>query len=407
MTNEAIKVIAGVDTHADTHHVTLITEYGKHLADRKFLAVGSGYREIAEYITQYGPVIAVGVEGTGSYGAELARVLAKEGFEVKEVNRPNRAHRRLHGKSDPLDAYQAAESVLAGRGTSTPKSRDGYVEALRVLRTARTSALKARTAVLAQISGVLAAAPEAVRAKYRGLTSPARAKAMAATRPAGNPADPAHATALTLKRMAARHNFLSAEISDTDDEIAAIVAEHAPALLEINGVGATVASQLLVTVGDNPARLATEAQFAALTGTAPIPASSGKTTRHRLSRGGDRAANAAIHRIVLARMATDQRTKDYVAKRTADGKGKLEIMRCLKRYVAREIHRVLRNPRPAPLTNDLRPRRLALGLTQVRVARELGTLPTTISRLEQAKSRDRDLVSRYREWLEEQPKTSA
>jgi predicted trehalose synthase len=124
--------------------------------------------------------------------------------------------------------------------TSTPKSRDGYVEALRVLRTARTSALKARTAVLAQISGVLAAAPEAVSAKYRGLTSPARAKAMAATRPAGNPADPAHATALTLKRMAARHNFLSAEISDTDNEIAAIVAEHAPALLEINGVGATV-----------------------------------------------------------------------------------------------------------------------------------------------------------------------
>ena len=190
MTNEDMKVIVGIDTHADTHHVALITEYGKHLADRQFLAIGSGYRDIADYITGYGPVTAVGIEATGSYGAELARVLAGEGFEIKEVNRPNRAHRRLHGKSDPIDAYQAAESVLAERGTSTPKTRDGYVEALRVLRVARTSASKARTAVLAQISAVLTSAPEAVRAKYRGQTNEARVKAMAVTRPAGNIADP-------------------------------------------------------------------------------------------------------------------------------------------------------------------------------------------------------------------------
>ncbi|WP_035780181.1 IS110 family transposase [Arthrobacter sp. H14] len=407
MTNEDPKVIVGIDTHADTHHVAVITDYGKHLADQKFLAVGSGYREIAEYITEYGPVSAVGIEGTGSYGAELARVLAKEGFEIREVNRANRAHRRLHGKSDPIDAYQAAESVLAQRGTSTPKTRDGYVEALRVLRTARTSASKARTAVLAQISAVLTAAPEAIRAKYRGQTSPARAKAMAATRPTGDSADPAVATAVTLKRMGTRHQYLSTEIEQTDAELAGIVAEHAQALMEINGVGTAVASQLLVTIGDNPERLASEAQFAALTGTAPIPASSGKTTRHRLSRGGDRSANAAIHRIVLVRMSKDQRTRDYVDKRTGDGKGKLEIMRCLKRYVAREIYRCLRNPRPAPATNDLRPRRRALGLSQVRVARELGTWPSAISRLERSQSRDPDLSSRYREWLEEQPKISA
>jgi transposase len=404
MTNEAAKVIAGIDTHADTHHVALITEYGKHLADKKFLASGSGYREIAEYITGYGPVIAVGVEGTGSYGAELARVLAEEDFQVREVNRPNRAHRRLHGKSDPLDAYQAAESVLAGRGTSTPKTRNGYVEALRVLRTARTSALKARTAVLAQISSVLTAAPETVRARYRDQTSEARAKAMAGTRPVGDIADPAVATAVTLKRMGQRHHYLSTEIDDCDAGLARIIAEHAPALLEINGVGTAVASQLLVTIGDNPERLATEAQFAALTGTAPIPASSGRTARHRLSRGGDRGANAAIHRIVLGRMSKDQRTKDYVAKRTADGKGKLEIMRCLKRYVAREIYRVLQNPRSAPATNDLRPCRLALRLTQVQAARELGAWTTAISRIERGRSRDRDLANRYRAWLDEQPR---
>lgn len=403
MTNGDIKVIAGVDTHADTHHVALITEYGKHLADQKFLAVGSGYRQIAEYITQYGPVTAVGIEGTGSYGAELARVLAKDGFDIKEVNRPNRAHRRLHGKSDPLDAYQAAESVLAERGTSTPKARDGYVEALRVLRTARTSALKARTAVLTQISGVLTAAPEAVRAKYRGQTSEARAKAMAGTRPSGDIADPAVATAVTLKRMGARHHYLTTEIDETDAELGRIIAEHAPALTQINGVGTAVASQLLVTIGDNPERLTTEAQFAALTGTAPIPASSGKTTRHRLSRGGDRAANAAIHRIVLVRMSKDQRTRDYVAKRTADGKSKKEIMRCLKRYVAREIYRVLQNPRPVPLTNDLRPKRQIRHITLTTAAQQFNVWPSSISRIERGKYRDQALINHYRDWLDKQP----
>jgi transposase len=190
MANEQCKVIAGIDTHAHTHRVVLVTEYGKRLGDQKFLAVGSGYREIAAYLTSFGPVTAVGVEGTGSYGAELARVLAGQGFTVLEVIRPNRAERRLRGKSDPLDAYQAAESVLADRGTSTPKTRDGYVEALRVLRTARTSAMKARTALLNQISGILTSATDEVRAKYRGLKSEARAKAMAASRPTGDPADP-------------------------------------------------------------------------------------------------------------------------------------------------------------------------------------------------------------------------
>jgi len=272
-----------------------------------------------------------------------------------------------------------------------------------VLRTARTSALKARTAVLAQISGVLTAAAESVRAKYRGQTSEARVKAMAGSRPLADPAAPAAATAITLKRMGARHHYLSDEINDIDAELAAIVAVHAPALLEVNGVGTAVASQLLVTVGDNPQRLTSEAAFAALTGTAPVPASSGKTMRHRLSRGGDRAANWAVHRIVLVRMSKDQRTRDYVAKRTAEGKGKLEIMRCLKRYVSREVYRVLRNPRPAPLTNDLRPRRLAMGLTQAEAARDLGSWPTAISRIEHGKCRDRDTIARYRNWLDEQP----
>lgn len=285
MTNKKIGVIAGIDTHADTHHVALMTYYRKHLGDRKFLAVGSGYREIAAYLTSFGPVTAVGVEGTGSYGAELARVLAGHGFAIREVNRPNRAERRLLGKSDSLDAYQAAESVLAERGASTPKSRDGFVEALRVLRTARTSAMKARTAVLSQISAVLTAAPETLRAKYRGMTSEARVKAMTGTRPTGNPADPGIATALTLKRRGSRHQFLSQEIAEIDLELSQIVVVHVPALLEVSGVGAVVASQLLVTVGDNPERLTSEAAFVALTGTAPDPGVLGeKKPPHALQR---------------------------------------------------------------------------------------------------------------------------
>lgn len=406
MTNGQFKVIAGIDTHADTHHVALITDYGKHLGDRKFLAVGSGYREIAAYLTSFGPVTAVGVEGTGSYGAELARVLAEHGFSIREVNRPNRAERRLRGKSDPLDAYQAAESVLADRGTSTPKARDGYVEALRVLRTARTSAMKARTALLNQISGVLTSAPDEVRAKYRGMTSEARVKAMVVSRPSGDPADPVVATLMTLKRMGARHRFLSEEIDETDAALAAIVSTYAPELLDVNGVGTVVASQLLVTFGDNPERMSSEGAFAALAGVAPVPASSGKTRRHRLSRGGDRQANSSLYRIVVVRMSTDARTRAYVAKRTEDGLSKKDIIRCLKRYVAREIFHVMQNPRPAPLTNDLRTLRLELGLTQVIVAAALGTWPATISRIEHGKSRDREAIARYRTWVEEQAQES-
>jgi transposase len=329
MAIEITNVIVGVDTHADTHHVALINEYGKHLADKKFLATGSGYRGIIAFATSYGPVLAAGLEGTGSYGAELARVMAGAGFQVIEVNRPNRQARRLHGKSDPLDAYQAAEAVLAKRGTSMPKTRDGYVEALRVIQAGRTSALKARTALICQIKSILITATEGLRAKYRGLSTAALIKALAASRPVGLEADPVTATAATLKKLAQRHHHLTAEIIDADARLKRIITAHAPGLTAITGIGSIVATQLLVTMGDNPDRLTSEAQFAALTGTAPIPASSGKTNRHRLSRGGDRAANAAIHHIALVRMSTDQRTKNYVIKRTAEGKSKREILRCL------------------------------------------------------------------------------
>ena len=402
MATETTNVIAGIDTHADTHHVAVINEYGKPLADREFLAVGSGYRKIVEFITSYGSVTAVGVEGTGSYGAEIARALRGEGLSVLEVNRPNRAARRLKGKSDPLDAYQAAQSVLDGRTTAIPKAKDGPVECLRILRAGRTSAVKARTAAINQIKGLLVSAPDNLRSKYRGMGGAAMITALQRCRPSGHIADPEYVCLLTLKALATRCQSLTAEVSAADAALRDILDTYAPMLCDLPGVGTEVASQLLVTVGDNPDRLGNEAQFAALVGVAPIPASSGKTTRHRLSRGGDRNANRALHQVVLVRMGSCERTKDYVAKRTAEGKSKRETMRCLKRYAARELYRQITNPQPAPSNADLRQMRTELGLTITTAARELGQGPSKISSLERGLVRNDALATSYRQWLTSQ-----
>lgn len=399
MASEPSKVIAGIDTHADTHHVAVINEHGKPLADKEFLAVGSGYRKIIDFITSYGTVIAIGVEGTGSYGAELARTLRGKGLTVLEVNRPNRAARRLKGKSDPLDAYQAAKSVLEGRATAIPKAKDGPVECLRILRSGRASAIKARTAAINQIRALLVSAPDDIRGKYRALATSALIPALQRTRPSGHVADPEYVTLLMLKTLAARCHALGAEIEAADAALKEILNSYAPMLCDLPGVGTEVASQLLITVGDNPDRLNSEAQFASLVGVAPVPASSGKTTRHRLSRGGDRHANHALYSVVLVRMASCQRTKDYVAKRTAEGKSKREIMRCLKRYAAREIYRQITNPQPAPDNSDLRRTRTELGMTIATVAGELGQWVSIISRLERGQIRNDDLAANYRQWL--------
>lgn len=402
MASEAPNIIVGIDTHSDTHHVAIINEHGKPLADQEFLTTGSGYRKIVNFITDHGVVLAVGVEGTGSYGADLTRVLRSFGMNVLEVNRPNRAARRLNGKSDPLDAYQAAKSVLEGRTTSIPKAKDGPVECLRILRAGRSSAMKARTAAINQIKSILVSAPDRLRAKYRGLSSKAMLLTLQRSRPTGHIADPEYVSLVTLKALATRCQALTAEIDATDAALQEILDTYAPLLCDLPGVGTEVASQLLVTVGDNPGRLANEAQFASLVGVAPVPASSGKTTRHRLSRGGDRHANHALHSVVLVRMASCQRTRDYVAKRSAEGKSKSEIMRCLKRYAARELYRQITNPKPAPSVADLRPTRLQLGLTLNAAAHSIGQWPSILSRLERGVIRNDILAATYRDWLQAQ-----
>lgn len=350
MTDQTPVVTAGVDTHGRTHHAAVIDHLGRHLADKEFPATGKGYRQLLAWLFSHGAITAVGVEGTGAYGAELARVLRGEGLTVVEVDRPDRKTRRMKGKSDPIDAYAAATAVASGRATGTPKTRDGIVEAIRSLRVARRSAVKARTQAVNQAHQLVVTAPEHVRAPLRGLPVKKLADRCARLRPGPDLTDPAHAVRFALRRLGKRIIALGEEIAELDVELKGLTSRAAPELLELKGVGSDVAGQLLATAGDNPDRLRSEAAFAHLCGAAPIPASSGRRDRHRLNRGGDRAANHALHTIVLCRMRHDERTRAYVERRTGQGLAKKDIMRCLKRHVAREVYRVLIRPVRVPGT---------------------------------------------------------
>lgn len=341
MTHNGPQVTGGVDTHGLTHHAAVIDSVGRHLADREFPATIRGYRELLDWMCSHGTLVAVGVEGTGAYGAELARVLTAAGVTVVDVDRPDRKTRRMKGKSDPIDSYAAATAVLSGRATGTPKSRDGVVEAARVLRTARRSAVKARTQAMNQIRGLLVSAPAMLREQVAGLDRATLIRTLARLRPGDDLRGPLTATRAALRRLARRHQAMDAEIAELDAEIGPLVQQAAPALLELFGVGSETAGQLLASAGDNPERMRSEAAFAHLAGVAPIPASSGRTHRHRLNRGGDRAANNALHTIVLVRMRFDDRTRTYVERRTKEGLSKKEIMRCLKRFTAREVYSAL------------------------------------------------------------------
>ena len=262
------------------------------------------------------------------------------GFTVVEVDRPDRSTRRRNGKSDLIDAEAAARAVLSGRAAGTPKSRDAQFEMIRALRVARRGAMKSRIQAGGQIDALIVSAPQAVRQSLRGLTGRHRVRGCAALRP-GPVTDPAAATKAALRSAARRWLALQAEIDDLDVHLTALVTATAPDLVALPGVGVDTAGQLLVTVGDNPDRLRSEAAFARLCGAAPIPVSSGRTDRHRLHRGGDRDANSALWRVALVRMRCHQPTKDYVARRISEGKTKTEIMRCLKRYIASETFDLL------------------------------------------------------------------
>lgn len=343
MPDHSRHVIGGVDTHGEAHHAAVIDPLGLHLADREFPATTAGYQNLESWLRSHGTVTAVGIEGTGAYGAELARTLTRSGLKVIEVDRPDRKTRRLRGKSDPIDAYAAAKAVTSGRSTGTPKRRDGIVEAIRALRVPHRSAVKARTQAINQARQLLVTAPESVRAPLRNRSWLDLTRACAKLRSA-DLSDPAGATKAALRHLGRRILALTDEIEQLNQALADLTTRAAPELLALKGVGPDVAGQLLATTGDNPERLNSEAAFAHLCGVAPIPASTGRKDRHRLNRGGDRAANHALHTIVLCRMRWDPRTRAYVERRTQQGLSKKDIMRCLKRYVAREVYKTLTAP---------------------------------------------------------------
>ncbi|WP_347958112.1 IS110 family transposase [Gordonia aichiensis] len=386
----------GIDTHKDTLHVAVISAVGGEVADREFPATSGGYRAVTEFLDSH-DVGVVGVECTSSYGRGITSALQATGLSVAEVYGARKDTKRIKGKSDPLDAVAAARAVLADDGIATPK--DERTNMVRTLHLARRSGVKARTAAINQIKAILIGAPVTLREKYSGTTVSTLVKALVSCRPNAH-TDPIVVTALSaLKALAKRVQFLDEQDRDLTGQIDALVNQMNPALRAAYGVGPDTAAQLIITAGPNPQRLRSEASFAALCGAAPVPASSGKTTRHRLSRGGDRAANNALHRIALVRMSSHRPTREYVQRQLASGLSKKEILRKLKRAIAREMFKLLTRVLEIDDYSDLRPTRQAKNLTLTAAAGHFGTWPNDISRLERGLKRDDTLADAYRQWL--------
>jgi len=332
-------ITGGVDTHLDVHVAAAVDANGGVLGVESFATTPAGYGELSAWLESFGTLARVGVEGTGAYGAGLARHLRGQGLIVVEVDRPNRQERRRNGKSDELDAIEAARAALSGRASGIAKSADGDVEAIRALLVARRSGRNVRVKYLNQIRHLGFTAPDELRERLRGVPVDQLAATAAALRPTVGSDTVIHATKLAIATLGRRVLALDADGTRLDRELDALVRRRAPRLLEIYGVGIHTAAILLVAAGDNPHRLKNEAAFAHLCGVAPLPASSGKSrARFRLNPGGNRQANHALWRIVFTRMSGDERTRKYVARRLAEGRSTREIMRCLKRYVARELY---------------------------------------------------------------------
>jgi transposase len=341
---ETRPITGGVDTHLDLHVAAALDANGGTLGVESFPTTPAGFTDLHRWLCSFGSLCRVGVGGTGAYGAGLARFLRGVGVVVIEVDRPSRQARRRHGKSDTIDAIEAARAALSGRARAVAKSADGNVEAIRVLLVAFRSGRDTRIACLNQLRHLGFTAPDYLRERFRGVTVDSLTRDAAALRP--NPAGDGvvYATKLAMQTLGRRVIDIDADCAHLHGELSNLVRATAPSLLALHGVGTHTAALLLVAAGDNAERITSEAAFAHLCGVAPIHASSGKTTRHRLNRGGNRQANHALWRIVFTRMGSDPRTRTYVERRLAEGRSKPEIMRVLKRYVARQVYRHL--PRP-------------------------------------------------------------
>ena len=330
-------IVGGVDTHADTHVAAAVDANGGVLGIESFPADHDGFEALLGWLTSHGEIQVVGVEGTGSWGVGLSRFLRSHGVTVVEVDRQNRQNRRRVGKSDATDAISAARAALSGSASVIPKTRNGPVEEMRILMVARRSARSQRIETLNQLRHLVFTAPEPIRSRFKDRPKTGLVTEVAKLRPRKGSDPVLYTTQVTMRGLARRIQSLNTEIKSLDAILTELVTTTAPSLVGLYGVGTDTAATLLVTAGDNPDRLHSERSWAHLCGVCPIPAGSGKTDgRHRLNRGGDRQANAAFYRIVLTRMSGDPKTKAYVARRRDEGKNTPEIMRCLKRYVARE-----------------------------------------------------------------------
>lgn len=338
-------VAAGIDTHKRFHVMAITDGLGAKVGELSFPASAEGYALAAERLGDPARVLVVGIEGTGSYGAGVCRALRAAGYPVAEVCRPKRAPLRPgRHKSDPEDALRAAADALRGLREgrpAEPKSRDGFAEECRALLVAHDAAEKAATELMNAMCALAVSAPEPVRERLAGLKG---ARLAAACRRARRAEGAERAVWDALRPLARAWAEAKAGSREAAGRIREIMEERAPALIATFGVGPVSAAALAAAAGDNPQRLRGEGAFAALCGASPVRASTGGSGRHRLNRGGDRRANRALHSIAIVRMRYDGPTGDYVAKKVAEGKTKREAIRCLKRYIAREIYRVLMDP---------------------------------------------------------------
>lgn len=344
------KIVVGVDTHKHLHVAVALDELGARLGELTIGADSVGYAALAAWAQQLGRPWAFGIEGTGSYGAGVASSLRRRGYKIVEVNRGDRRGRRSNGKSDTLDAEAAARAVLSGSAAAVPKSADGVCEMIRQLKIARDTAVKARTQALITLKCIVVNAPAELREQLAPLSDKALLDRCAGFR-RGPVESTTASTKHTLRALARRWLELAAEIADHDRVLDQLTRAASPSLRDAFGIGADTAAEMLIVFGDNPERIHSEAAFAKLCGVAPIPASSGKTNRHRLSRGGHRQANSALYRVVIVRMRFHQPTIDYVARRSHEGRTKRDIIRCLKRFLAREIYHHVMNDRTALATS--------------------------------------------------------
>jgi transposase len=335
-------ITGGVDTHLDKHVAAALDPLGRLVGTESFPADAGGYKALLGWLEEFGQVTKVGVEGTSSYGTGLARFLRRRGVEVVEVDRQNRQARRNQGKSDPLDAIEAARAAISGRAAGAGKTKDGSIEAIRVLVVAKRSARQARVKAITQMRHLGFTAPDQLHSRLKGLSVSALVAESAQLRPTRSTDPVTAATKASLSSLAHRIKSLDVEIAGLDEKIEPLIAAAAPDLLALFGVGPDTAASLLIAAGDNPERLHSEAAWAHLCGVAPVPAGSGKTSgRLRHHQGGNRQANSALWRIVMVRIAHDPETTHYFERRVKEGRSKREVIRILKRYVAREIYRHL------------------------------------------------------------------